>query len=349
MDAGCIGAERAEISMTDNTVVVIGGGAWGTALACVAARAGRRAVLLCRDSSVAEALNIRRCNPRYLPDIILPGITLPGSIEATTDSDVLRGAGIVILAIPAQGLRAALPALATQIAAGATLINTAKGIELGTGLALSRVIAEACPHHRKAVLSGPSFATDVARGLPTAVTLAAADEAAALALCRALSSDSFRAYASADITGVETGGALKNVYAIAAGVVIGLGFGESAKAALITRAFVELRRLGAAMGGRPETYLGLSGFGDLMLSCSSPQSRNFGYGMALGRGEDLAGNLAGRPLAEGAATVQIAGRIADEHGVSAPILHATRRVIAGEIAPRDAVEALLSRPIKEEF
>lgn len=326
--------------MANDSVVVVGGGAWGTALACVAARAGRRAILLCRDSSTAEALNTQRCNPRYLPDIILPD-----RIEAVTTPDVLRGAGIVILAIPAQSLRAALPALAPLIAPDATIINTAKGIELGTGLALSRVIAEFCPDHAQAILSGPSFASDVAQGKPTAVTLAAADEAAALALCRALSSDSFRAYASDDMTGVETGGALKNVYAIAAGVVIGLGFGESAKAALITRAFVELRRLGAAMGGRAQTYLGLSGFGDLMLSCSSPQSRNFGYGMALGRGEDLAG----RPLAEGAATVQIAARIAEQNGVSAPILHATRRLIAGEIAPKDAVEGLLSRPIKEEF
>ncbi|WP_113911579.1 NAD(P)H-dependent glycerol-3-phosphate dehydrogenase [Roseovarius dicentrarchi] len=326
--------------MTENTVVVVGGGAWGTALACVAARAGRQAILLCRDSAVAEALNTRRCNPRYLPDIILPD-----RVEAATDQAVLQGAPTVILAIPAQSLRGALPALARQLAPGATLINTAKGIELGSGLPLSRVIADICPDHPQAILSGPSFASDVARGKPTAVTLAAGDEAAALALCRALSSDSFRAYASDDMTGVETGGALKNVYAIAAGVVIGLEFGESAKAALITRAFVELRRIGAAMGGRAQTYLGLSGFGDLMLSCSSPQSRNFGYGVALGRGEDLAG----RPLAEGAATVQIAGRIADDHGVSAPILKATRQLIAGEIAPKDAVEGLLSRPIKEEF
>lgn len=296
-------------------------------------------MLLCRDPGVADALNASRCNPRYLPDI-----TLPDRIEAATDPGVLNAANIVILAIPAQSLRSALPALASHFAPGATLINTAKGIELGTGFTLSRVIGEICPDHAQAVLSGPSFATDVARGLPTAVTLAAGTEAGALELCRALSSDRFRAYASADMAGVETGGALKNVYAIAAGVVIGLGFGESAKAALITRAFVELRRLGEAMGGRPETYLGLSGFGDLMLSCASPQSRNFSYGMALGRGEDLAG----RPLAEGAATVQIADRIANEHLISAPILHATRRVITGEIAPSDAVDTLLSRPIKEE-
>lgn len=326
--------------MTDNRVVVVGGGAWGTALACVAARAGKSAMLLCRDPGVVDALNTSRCNPRYLP-----GITLPDRIEASTDPDVLGAASIVILAIPAQSLRSALPALAPHFAFKATLINTAKGIELGTGYTLSRVIGAICPNHAQAVLSGPSFATDVARGLPTAVTLAAWSEAGALTLCRALSSDRFRAYASADMAGVETGGALKNVYAIAAGVVIGLGFGESAKAALITRAFVELRRLGAAMGGRPETYLGLSGFGDLMLSCASPQSRNFGYGMALGRGEDLAG----RPLAEGAATVQIASRIADERAISAPILHAARRLITGEIAAKDAVDALLSRPVREEI
>ncbi|PVA09846.1 glycerol-3-phosphate dehydrogenase [Pelagivirga sediminicola] len=326
--------------MTNDTVVVVGGGAWGTALACVAARAGRRATVLCRDSAVADALSARAENPRYLP-----GITLADDIGATTDPAVLGAADIVILAIPAQRLRAALPGLAPQIAPGARLINTAKGIELGTGCALSRVIAEICPDHAQAILSGPSFATDVARGKPTAVTLAARGEASALDLCRALSSDSFRAYASADMAGVETGGALKNVYAIAAGVVIGLGFGESAKAALITRAFVELRRLGAAMGGQPETYLGLSGFGDLMLSCSSAQSRNFGYGMALGQGEDVTG----RPLAEGVATVRIASRIADESSLSAPILQATKRLIEGEIAPKDAVEALLSRPIKEEF
>ena len=177
------------------------------------------------------------------------------------------------------------------------------------------------------------------------MTLAAADEAAALDLCRALSSDSFAPMPAATSAGVETGGALKNVYAIAAGIVIGIGYGESAKAALITRAFVEMRRLGAAMGGQPQTYMGLSGFGDLMLSCASPQSRNFGYGMALGRGKDLAG----RPLAEGAATVHIAGRIATEHGIDAPILQMTRRLLAGDVTPGDAVQALLARPIKEEF
>ncbi len=320
--------------------VIVGGGAWGTALACVAIRAGQDTALLCRDGKVAATLSERGTNPRYLP-----GIQLPERIAATTDPSVLEDAGTVILAIPAQGLRAALPALAPHIPRDAVLINTAKGIEVATGLTLSHAVAELCPDRPQAILSGPSFATDVAVGKPTAVTLASVDEALALSLCRALSSDAFRVYASGDVAGVETGGALKNVYAIAAGIVIGMGYGESAKAALITRAFVELRRLGTAMGGQEQTYMGLSGFGDLMLSCASPQSRNFGYGMALGKGEDLAG----RPLAEGAATVQIAGRIAEERGVDAPILQMTRRLLAGEVTPHDAMQILLTRPIKEEF
>ena len=320
--------------------VVVGGGAWGTALACACVRAGQSTTLLCRDAMVAEALSTQGRNPRYLPDI-----DLPERITATTDPAVLRDAGTIILAIPAQALRGALPALALHIPKDAVLINTAKGIEVETGLLPSQILTEFCAGRPQAILSGPSFAVDVAAGKPTAVTLAAGDDALAMTLCRALSSDAFRVYASSDVAGVETGGALKNVYAIAAGIVVGMGYGESAKAALITRAFVELRRLGTAMGGQEQTYMGLSGFGDLMLSCASPQSRNFGYGMALGRGEDLAG----RPLAEGAATVKVAGRIADERGVDAPILQMTRRLLAGDVTPHDAMQALLARPIKEEF
>jgi len=326
--------------MANERWAIVGGGAWGTALACVAMRAGVQTSLLCRDAAAAATLTSEGRNPRYLPDIILPE-----RVAAMTDPAILQDASVIILAIPAQSLRAALPALVPYILQDAVLINTAKGIEVATGLMPSQVLAELCPNRRCAILSGPSFATDVAVGKPTAVTLAAGTDTLALKLCRALSSDAFRAYASADMAGVETGGALKNVYAIAAGIVIGMGYGESAKAALITRAFVELRRLGVAMGGQEQTYMGLSGFGDLMLSCASPQSRNFGYGMALGRGEDLAG----RPLAEGAATVQIAGRIVERHGVDAPILQMTRRLLAGEVTPQDAMQALLARPIKEEF
>lgn len=321
-------------------VVVVGGGAWGTALACVAQRAGQATALLCRDAQVVDTLKTQGRNPRYLPDL-----TLPERIEATTDDSILESAATVILAVPAQSLRGALPALAPHISNDAVVINTAKGIEVTSGLTLSHVVSELLPGRAQAVLSGPSFASDVAAGKPTAVTLASSDIDLALKLCRALSSDAFRAYGSDDVAGVETGGALKNVYAIAAGIVIGMGYGESAKAALITRAFVELRRLGAAMGGQPQTYMGLSGFGDLMLSCASAQSRNFGYGMALGGGE----SLDGRPLAEGAATVQIAARIADERGIDAPILLMTRCLLAGEVTPHDAMHSLLARPIKEEF
>ncbi|MEB8388263.1 NAD(P)-dependent glycerol-3-phosphate dehydrogenase [Rhodobacteraceae bacterium KMM 6894] len=321
-------------------VVVIGGGAWGTALACVAARAGRDTVLLCRDATMAAALSAGQGNPRYLP-----GVTLSERFKATTDPAILRGAGTVILAIPAQSLRSALPAFDGVIGADAVLINTAKGIERASGLTLSHAIADTLPGRAQAILSGPSFAVDVAAGKPTAVTLAAATRAQALTLCEAISSDTFRAYASDDITGVETGGALKNVYAIAAGVVIGMGFGESAKAALITRAFVELRALGCALGGQGQTFMGLSGFGDLMLSCASAMSRNFSYGMALGQGEDLTG----RPLAEGVATTGIAAKVADAHGVDAPILQATHAILTGDLTPQHAMQNLLSRPIKEEF
>lgn len=320
-------------------VVVIGGGAWGTALACVAARAGCDTALLCRDAAVAHALSAGQGNPRYLPDLVLAE-----RFAAGTDPAVLRGADLVVLAIPAQSLRTALPVFAPDIGRDAVLINTAKGIEQCTGQTLSHVIAEICPDHASAILSGPSFAVDVAAGKPTAVTLACADTARALALCEMLSSDTFRAYASGDMVGVETGGALKNVYAIAAGVAIGMGFGESAKAALITRAFVELRALGCALGGQGATYMGLSGFGDLMLTCASPLSRNFSYGMAVGRGEDLTG----RPLAEGVATTGIAARLADEYGVDAPILHATGRLLAGEWTPAQAMANLLARPVREE-
>ncbi|MCZ4352277.1 NAD(P)-dependent glycerol-3-phosphate dehydrogenase [Roseovarius aestuarii] len=321
-------------------IVVIGGGAWGTALACVSARAGRDTTLLCRDASVAKALDTGQGNPRYLP-----GLPLAEQFAATTNPEVLHEADVVVLAVPAQSLRAALPVYHALIRSDAVLINTAKGIERDTGLTLSHAIADSLPGRAQAILSGPSFAVDVAAGKPTAVTLATPDLAQALGLCEMLSSDTFRAYASTDMTGVETGGALKNVYAIAAGVAIGMGFGESAKAALITRAFVELRALGRAMGGQGETYMGLSGFGDLMLTCASPLSRNFSYGMALGRGEDLTG----RPLAEGVATTGIAARIAIDKGVEAPILQATQKILTHELTPEHAMKSLLSRPIKEEL
>jgi glycerol-3-phosphate dehydrogenase (NAD(P)+) len=242
-------------------------------------------------------------------------------------------------------MRGLLNALASRLDAKTPLVLCAKGIERDTGKLLSEIATEILPRNPIAALSGPSFATDVAAGLPTAVTVAAADEARAARLAALLSSPAFRCYSSADLIGVEVGGALKNVLAIAAGAVSGAGLGASAQAALVTRGFVELRRVGAAFGAEPETLMGLSGLGDLILTCGSAQSRNFSYGLALGRGE----SLEGRPLAEGVATAGIAARIAREKGVEAPIIAAVEALLAGRIAIADAVAALMARPLKSEF
>lgn len=320
-------------------IAVIGGGAWGTALTMMAARAGHQVTLVCRDPKQAHMLNETRQNERYLP-----GMILGENFSACTDPLTIYDAEIVILAVPAQSLGSALPELAPNFASGVTIINTAKGIELASGKRLTQVIADQAPEHPVAVLSGPSFAVDVARGLPAAVTIAARHATVAVALCQDLSSENFRCYASEDVAGVELGGALKNVYAIAAGVVEGLGLGDSAKAALITRSFVEMGRIAMVLGADRETLMGLSGFGDLLLTCASPLSRNHAYGIALSRGE-LRSDM---PLAEGVATAEIVGRIAVEQGLEAPILTVTRGVLSGAVAPADAARKLLDRPIKAE-
>jgi glycerol-3-phosphate dehydrogenase (NAD(P)+) len=282
------------------------------------------------------AINARHENPRYLP-----GIGLDPALQATADLDAaLAGATCVLAVVPAQAMRGLLNALASRLDAKTPLVLCAKGIERDTGKLLSEIATEILPRNPIAALSGPSFATDVAAGLPTAVTVAAADEARAARLAALLSSPAFRCYSSADLIGVEVGGALKNVLAIAAGAVSGAGLGASAQAALVTRGFVELRRVGAAFGAEPETLMGLSGLGDLILTCGSAQSRNFSYGLALGRGESLA---------EGVATAGIAARIAREKGVEAPIIAAVEALLAGRIAIADAVAALMARPLKSEF
>ncbi len=261
------------------SVGVIGAGAWGTALAGVAARAGREVVLYARNAASAAEIAASRKNPE------LPKVRLDASIKVTGDIALAARADIILIATPAQNLRAAVTALAPHLAKTTPVIATAKGIERGTHKFMTEVIAEAAPGALPAILSGPSFAQDVARGLPTAVTLAATDEALASALVQALGSSTFRPYHSTDIRGVEIGGAAKNVLAIAAGIVVGRKLGASAQAALTTRGFSELMRLGRACGARSETMAGLSGLGDLILTCSSPQSRNLALGIALGRGE----------------------------------------------------------------
>jgi glycerol-3-phosphate dehydrogenase (NAD(P)+) len=321
-------------------ISVLGGGAWGTALALTAARVGHEALLWARDAKTVDAVNHRRENPGYLP-----GLTFDAPVTAGSDAaEVMRGAALILAVVPAQSLRAALEELTPSIPAGVPLVLCAKGIERSTGMLLSQMAGTIAPHSPIAVLSGPSFALDVARGLPTAVTVAAADERLAADVAAMLSSGTFRCYTTTDVVGVEAGGALKNVLAIAVGAARGRGLGASAEAALITRGFVELRRLAESFGARPETPLGLSGLGDLILTCSSPQSRNFSYGMALGRSE----NLDGRPLAEGVATAFITAKIANERGVDAPVTIATAGLLQGKVTIDEAVASLLMRPLKSE-
>lgn len=326
--------------MSGNRVCVLGGGAWGTALALNAARAGHEVVIWARDTATVEAINRDRANPRYLP-----GVSIDDGVRATTDpAGALAGANEILAVVPAQTLRGVLSAVGPHIRPGATLVLCAKGIERATGRLMSEVVSETLPGLATAVLSGPSFAADVARGLPTAVVVASAERDRAADLARLLSTPTLRCYSTDDVVGVEMGGALKNVFAIAAGTVQGAGLGASAQAAMVTRGFVELRRMAAAFGARAETVMGLSGFGDLMLSSGSAQSRNFAYGLELGRGA----SLAGLPLAEGAPTAEIAARIAEERGIEAPIIHAVHHLLGGRTTVRDAVAALMSRPLRDE-
>jgi glycerol-3-phosphate dehydrogenase (NAD(P)+) len=325
--------------MSGQRIAVLGGGAWGTALALTALRAGNAVRLWARSSAQATMIAGGR-NPEYLP-----AIAFETGIAATSDiAEALEGAELVMVAVPAQALRVTLDAAAPFLAAGCRLVICAKGIERGTGATLSEVAGQSCPGLIAATLSGPSFATDVARFMPTAVVVGCRDEAIAAEIAATLSTTAFRCYSTDDQTGVEVGGALKNVLAIAAGAAIGAGLGASAQAALVTRGFVELRRIAASFGARPETLMGLSGLGDLMLTCASAQSRNFSYGLALGRGE----SLLDRPLAEGVATAESAARIAAERSVEAPIVSATAAILAGQATIGDAVSTLMSRPLKSE-
>jgi glycerol-3-phosphate dehydrogenase (NAD(P)+) len=321
-------------------VAVIGGGAWGTALASVTARKGLPTRLYARDPETVEAVNVRHENARYLP-----GIALPPSLTATAAlGQAVEGADIVLMVVPAQTLRGVTEELAPLLSPHAPLVLCSKGIEASTGAFGSAIVGEVRPGGPVAVLSGPSFAHDVAANLPTAVTLACADAGQAEELAATLSSPSLRIYASDDVTGVEAGGALKNVLALAAGAVAGRGLGASAQAAIVTRGLSELRRLGLALGARPETLMGLSGLGDLVLTCGSAQSRNFAYGMALGRGDDLRA----LKLAEGVHSAGVAGRLAREVGVEAPIVEAVAAILAGSLSLDAAIEGLLSRPLRRE-
>ncbi|MFY9762723.1 MAG: NAD(P)H-dependent glycerol-3-phosphate dehydrogenase [Xanthobacteraceae bacterium] len=328
--------------MPFNHIAVIGGGAWGTALALTCARAGRKVTLWEQDPANADALKTKR-ESRFLP-----GVRLDDSIAIAGDVSEAARADALLLVVPAQAVRAVAKTLAPLIAAGTPAIVCAKGIERGSKKFMSDVIGESAPGAVPAILSGPSFAADVARGLPTAVTLAAADAKLAAALAQAVGSATFRPYHSSDVRGVEIGGATKNVLAIAAGVVTGRGLGASALAALTTRGFAELVRFGKAYSAKPETMTGLSGLGDLLLTCSSPQSRNFTFGVNLGRGHDPATIQKTTGLAEGAFTASVLLDMARERSVDMPISAAVVALLEGKMSVNEAIESLLTRPLKAE-
>ena len=331
--------------MIHGTVAVIGGGAWGTALANAAALAGRDVVLWMRDPGLAARVAVERENARYLP-----GIALHPRVTPSCGPDRLGDATAALMVVPAQAVRDTLAAVGAALPTRCTLILCAKGIERGTGLFMSEVVTSARPAAAEgpvAVLSGPSFAADVARGLPTAVTLACQDADLAAGLATSLSGPGLRVYHSTDVRGVEIGGAAKNVLAIAAGIVEGRGLGESAKAALVARGFAELMRFATARGGRRETLMGLAGLGDLVLTCGSAQSRNFALGLALGRGASPEEAAYGQ-LAEGAFTADILVSLADEDGIDMPVSRAVAAVLGGRTSVERAVAALMSRPLRSE-
>ena len=322
-------------------VWVLGAGAWGTALANAAARPERRVTLWTRHPEEAAAMAAMRENRRSLP-----GVRFHESVRPTADHAGLATAELVLLAVPAQHLRATLGGL-PPLLPGAPVVLCAKGIEAASGLLMSEVLHRCRPGHPAAALSGPSFAADVGRGRPTAVTVAAVRRDLAQHIAQALARPGFRLYHTDDLRGVEIGGAAKNVLAIACGVAAGMDLGASAGAALVARGFAELSRFGRASGARPETLMGLSGLGDLVLTCASAQSRNFAFGQALGAGVSLAEAGGGR-LAEGVATAPVLCRLARARGVDMPVAEAVAALVAGAATPRTALDALLSRPPRAE-
>jgi glycerol-3-phosphate dehydrogenase (NAD(P)+) len=327
--------------MAIQRIAVLGGGAWGTALALTCARAGRQVTLWEHEPDNATSLEQKR-ESRFLP-----GVRLDNGIKVTRDLAETASSNAILVVVPAQAMRSVITSLAKSNTESTPLIACAKGIEHGTHKFMTEIIAECAPKALPAILSGPSFAADVARGLPTAVTIAATDGKVVLDLAHALNAGTFRPYHSTDVRGVELGGATKNVLAIAAGIVTGKGLGASALAALTTRGFAELVRFGKAYGAKTETMMGLSGLGDLILTCGTPQSRNFSCGVALGKGEKPETAAHGK-LAEGVFTAPVLLEMAREKNVEMPISAAVAAVLAGKMRVDEAIESLLTRPLKSE-
>jgi glycerol-3-phosphate dehydrogenase (NAD(P)+) len=331
----------------DDRAAVLGAGGWGTALALHLGRAGRDVSLWGRDPALIAEIASRRANPTYLPDVTLPGQVRPTPALA----EALHGARHVVVAVPSHGLRGVMRQAAPHLPAGAVLVSATKGLEEGTLQRMSEVMAEETGSRFPiVVLSGPSFAREVARQLPTALVAASVDDAAVASVQREFRGPFFRLYGSTDVAGVEIGAALKNIIAIAAGVVESLDLGHNALAALITRGLAEISRLACALGGQRETLAGLSGLGDLVLTCTGTLSRNRHVGMELGRGRPLGEILAGmRTVAEGVRTTEAALALSAQHGVELPIARQMADVLAGRKTPKDAVAELMLRPQRGEL
>lgn len=326
------------------SVGIVGAGAWGTALATVARRAGRDVVLWAREPETVSAINGVHRNP-----VFLPGVALDPAIEATGQFDRVAGCDMLLMVTPAQHLRDVARELKPHMRAGQPLVICSKGIEQETGRLMSQIAADVLPDAAIAVLSGPSFAADVATGLPAAVTLATGEEDLGRALSHALGLPPFRCYWSSDVLGAEIGGAVKNVYAIAAGIVVGKELGNSAHAGLVTRSFAELARFGVCLGAQLETLIGLSGLGDLVLTCGSEKSRNMSLGKALGQGTRAEDILSQRlTVTEGVATARAMVEIARARRLELPIAEAVHAVIAGRTTVDAAIAALLARPLRAE-
>ena len=330
--------------MTKN-IIVIGAGAWGTALANLCAHNGHNTTIWAFEASCAAAINSQHENTDFLP-----GIALHPDLKATSETPDFAAADMCLVVAPAQFMRTTLSQFAADIPKGLPLVLCSKGIENKTLSFMTDVLEEVVPQAAAFVLSGPSFAKDVALGLPTAVTLAGPSLEAADALAPLIAGDTFRPYTSDDIIGAEIGGAVKNVLAIACGIVLGLGLGQSAHAAIIARGFAEMGRLGAALGAKPVTLSGMCGLGDLVLTCSSQQSRNMSCGYALGQGQKIEDILAARnSVTEGVSTAPALTQLAAQKGIDMPICGAVAQIVTGQIDPKMAVAQLLSRPLKGEF
>jgi len=327
-----------------NSIGVVGGGAWGTALAATARRAGRDVTLWAREEEVVASINQTGRNALFLPDIALEGVRATGDLAEMGAQDAL------LLVVPSQFLAAVCRQLKPHLAGHTPVVLCAKGVELATGRLMSELVEQELPGSPLAVLSGPTFAIEVARGLPTAITLASSDTAQAQTLASALGGPMFRPYVTDDVIGTEMGGAVKNVLAIACGVVEGRGLGQNARAALITRGLAEMVRLAVAKGARQTTCMGLSGLGDLMLTASSTQSRNYSLGVALGQGRALADILAERrTVAEGVDSARSVTALAETLGIEMPICRAVAGLVTGAATIDDIIAGLLARPFGGEL